>query len=119
MSHVILGMDIYFQTDKRFLKVEQILKNPRVALCTGNLQIEGTAELLGHPSNAEHAELSNLYKRKHPHSFEMYADMKDEIVIKVNPSLFTLWKYIDGKPCREYLNLVENIAYREHYELKD
>jgi general stress protein 26 len=119
MSHVNAGMDIFFQTDKRFLKIEQILKNPRVALCAGNLQIEGIAKLQGHPFDSENADFCSLYKQKHPHSFEMYAAMKDEIVIKVKPSLFTLWKYIDGKPCRDYLNLNENIAYREYYDMRD
>ena len=28
MGHVNIGMDIFFQTDKKFLKVEHILKNP-------------------------------------------------------------------------------------------
>lgn len=118
MSHVNTGMDIFFQTDKKFLKVEQILKNPRVALCAGNLQIEGIAELQGHPSDSENSEFCRLYKQKHPHSFEMYAVMKDEIVIRVKPSLVTLWKYVDGKPCRDYLNLCEDIAYRVYYELE-
>lgn len=119
MSHVNVGMEIFFQTDKRFLKVEQILKNPRVALCAGNLQMEGMAKLAGHPSDAENAEFCSLYKQKNPHSFGMYAAIKDEVVIKVKPSLVTFWKYIDGKPCRDYLNLNENVAYREYYELED
>lgn len=58
ISHVNAGMDIFFQTDKRFLKVEQILKNPRVALCAGNLQIEGIAKLEGHPSDSENADFA-------------------------------------------------------------
>ena len=119
MSHVNAGMDIFFQTDMRFLKVEQILKNPRVALCIGNLQIEGITELQGHPSDSKNVDFCSLYKQKHPHSFEMYAGMKDEIVVKVKPSLITLWKYIDGRPCRDYLNLNEDIAYKEYYILED
>lgn len=119
MSHINAGMDIYFQTDKRFFKFVQILKNPKVALCTGNLQVEGLAELRGHPFDSENAEFCSLYKKKHPHSFDMYAAIKDEIVIKVKPSLVTLWKYIDGRPCRDYLNLNESIAYREYYKQED
>ena len=118
MSHVNVGMDIYLQTDKKFLKVEQIAKNPRVALCVGNLQIEGVAKFEHHPSDLENTEFCNLYKQKHPHSFEMYSSMKDEIVIKVKPTLAILWKYINGKPCRDYLHLNGNIAYREYYELE-
>lgn len=117
MSHVNAGLIVFFQTDKQFLKVEQMLKNTSVALCTGNLQIEGPAELNGHPSEHRNSEFCNLYKKKHPHSFEKYTGMKNEIVVKVKPSLFTLWKYIDGKPCRDYLNVLEMRAYREFYKL--
>jgi nitroimidazol reductase NimA-like FMN-containing flavoprotein (pyridoxamine 5'-phosphate oxidase superfamily) len=117
MSHVNDGMDILFQTDKRFLKVEQMLKNPKVALCIGNLQIEGTAELLRHPSEPENADFCSIYRQKHPHSFEMYAYIKDEIVVKVKPSLITLWKYINGKPCRDYLDVLRAKAYRVFYEV--
>jgi general stress protein 26 len=116
VSHVNAGLDIYLQTDKKFLKVEQIAKNPRVALCVGNLQIEGVAEFERHPSDPENAEFCSLYKQKHPQSFEMYSSMKNEIVIKVKPALAILWKYIDGKPCRDYLHVDENIAYREYYD---
>lgn len=117
MSHINIGMDVYVQTDKKFLKVEQITKNPRVALCVGNLQIEGVAELKNHPSDPENAEFCNLYRQKHPGSFENYSSMKDEVVILVKPTLAILWKYIDGKPCRDYLLINENVAYREYYEL--
>ena len=119
MSHVNIGMDIFFQTDKRFLKVEQMVTNPKVALCVGNLQIEGIAELRGHPIDEESIEFTSLYKKKHPHSFDTYANIKHEIVVKVMPSLITLWKYVAGKPCRDYLNISEKIAYREYYKLED
>ena len=115
MSHVNVGVDIFIQTDKRYLKVEQINENPKVALCLDNIQIEGTAELLGHPMEPENAEFCNLYRQKHPHSFQLYTPLENEIIVKVRPTLFILWKYIDGKPCRDYLNMNENAAYREHY----
>lgn len=117
MSYVNTGLDIFFQTDRQFLKVQQMLENPRVALCTGNLQIEGTVKMQGHPLENINREFCNLYKIKHPHSFEKYTSLKEEIVVKVEPSLFTIWKYIDGNPCRDYLNVVESKAYREFYRI--
>lgn len=117
MSYVNTGLDIFFQTDRQFLKVQQMLKNPRVALCTGNLQIEGIVKMQGHPLDHINIEFSNLYKIKHPHSFDKYTSLKEEIVVKVEPYLFTLWKYIDGKPCRDYLNLFESRAYRDFYRI--
>lgn len=43
MSIVNIRLDLYFQTDRRFLKVDQIERNPNVALCAGSLQTEGHA----------------------------------------------------------------------------
>jgi general stress protein 26 len=119
ISHINIGLDIFFQTDKKFLKVKQINQNPRVALCISNLQIEGIAEFQGYPSDEDNIRFCELYKQKHPNSFEMYSGIKDEVIFKVRPSLITLWKYVTGKPCRDYLNITEKIAYREYYKLED
>ena len=119
MSHINIGLDVFFQTDKKFLKVKQINQNPRVALCISNLQIEGIAEFQEYPSDEENIRFYELYKQKHPNSFEMYSGIKDEIVLKIQPTLITLWKYVAGKPCRDYLNNHEKIAYREYYKLED
>ena len=48
MSCVNIGLNIYFQTDKRFIKFDQIKQNPQVALCAGNVQIEGMAKIGNH-----------------------------------------------------------------------
>ncbi|MFH1874239.1 MAG: pyridoxamine 5'-phosphate oxidase family protein [Pseudomonadota bacterium] len=117
MCHVNIGLNIFFQTDSRFLKIDQIRKNPQVAFCLGSLQIEGTAELLGHPSEVTNAKFSEHFKHKHPRAYEMYAHTKNQIVVKVSPTLFTQWKYIDDKPCREFLDLYQNTAYREYYNV--
>ena len=47
MSIVHMGMDIYFQTNKKYTKYIQMTKNPNVTLCTGNISIEGTAQEIG------------------------------------------------------------------------
>lgn len=117
MSYVNIGLDIYFGTDNRFLKVNQIKQNPKVAICIENLQIEGTAEIMGHPSRPENTEFCEAYKQKNPRSFEMYTMTKNEVVIKVTPHFFTQWKYIDGKACREFYDPAKNVSFREFYEV--
>lgn len=118
MSHINEGIDILFQTDGKFLKAEQIHKNPNVAVCIGNMQIEGTAIHSGKPVDPENAGFCEKYKQKHSHSFEMYAGVKTEIVFIVKPSFITLWKYINGKPCRDYFDVLKGMAYREYYEME-
>lgn len=43
VSIINQGLKIYFQTDIEFLKYRQIKENSNVALCQGNVQIEGQA----------------------------------------------------------------------------
>ncbi|MEW6106503.1 MAG: pyridoxamine 5'-phosphate oxidase family protein [Bacillota bacterium] len=115
MSYVNAGMEIYFQTGKGSTKYEQILANPRVALCLGNLQIEGEAEALGHPFCEANRAFCRLYRQKHPSAYELYSHREDEVVICVRPMLCALWKYVEGRPCREFLDLVGGRAFREDY----
>jgi len=50
MSCIIDGLNVFFQTDSGFLKIGQILENPRMALCHVNVQIEGNAWVEGIPA---------------------------------------------------------------------
>lgn len=44
---------IYFVTSKAYEKYKQIQKNKNVALCLGNIQIEGIAIIKGYPNLVE------------------------------------------------------------------
>lgn len=116
MSCIMLNHKIYFQTDYLFLKTQQIYKNPNVALCVDNIQIEGTAKVKGHPD--EDPEFSEGYKKYYRNSYDTYSHLKNQIVIEVEPTLITLWKYSDNrKPYREFLNLKLQNASREIYDI--
>lgn len=109
------GLKILFQTDKEFLKCQQIKENPNVALCYGNIQIEGRAQIAGHP--LEHEFFKDKYQKYHTASFRNYSHLEDEVVIEVEPTFITLWKYdSDNNPLREYLMIEEKKAYREYYK---
>lgn len=115
VSVINVGLKILFQTDKDFLKYRQIKENSNVALCSGNVQIEGRAKIAGHP--LEHHFFKENYPKRHAGSFRKYSHMRDEVVIEVEPSLITLWKYDnENKPLREYLMPDERKAYRDYYE---
>ena len=47
MFFVIYDNKFYCQTDKTFLKYQQIKSNPNVALCIDNIQVEGIAKNIG------------------------------------------------------------------------
>jgi general stress protein 26 len=115
MSIVNDGLNIFCQTDKRFIKVEQIQSNPKVALSVENIQIEAKAEIKGHPFSDENKRFSELYRIKHKTSFDKYSSSENETVLLFIPEKITLWKYLEQKPCRDFLFPEKNEAFREFY----
>lgn len=109
------GMIVYFQTDKNFVKYQQIKQNPNVALCIGNIQIEGTAQITCQP--LENPFFVEAYKKSHESSFKKYSHLKDNVIIEVRSKLVTYWKYdnVTDKPFRDFLNVEQQKAYREYY----
>ncbi len=116
VSIVNQGMKILFQTDTEFLKYRQIIENPNVALCSGNIQIEGQATITCHPF--ENPYFIENYKVIHKTAFEKYSHLKDNVIVQVEPSLITFWKYteVDRKPYRDFLDVKVQKAYREYYQ---
>jgi hypothetical protein len=116
MSPVNIGLNVYMQTSRSFTKTGQMMQNPNVALCLGNIQIEGAAEFLGHPMRDGNEAFRKLYMEKHRGSYERYSMLEDEIVFMVRAAHVTLWKYIDGKPCRDLLDVLQRTAVREYFD---
>jgi hypothetical protein len=120
VSCVYAGLEIYFQTANDSVKFAQISKNPNVALCAGNMQIEGVATIGQHPLDLTSEQFITLYKKEHFGSFKTYSHLKRNIVIRIDPTLVTFWKYDDeGQPYREFLYVGENRAEREYYDISD
>jgi general stress protein 26 len=115
MSCVIIGGNIYFQTDKKFDKYAQISANPNVALCIDNIQIEGTASFLGHLLSDENKVFAAAYKRHHRGSFNTYSSLPDNVLIKVVPTKVTLWKYGLKQVYRLFFDMVNEKAEKEIY----
>jgi len=111
MSIVNDGLTIMFQTGRHSEKSNQMRQNSNVAFSVGNMQIEATAEIFGHPNDNQL--FLDKYKAKYPQYHLMYTDMPDEVLVIASPMKITLYKYIDGKPCADVLDIVENRAYRE------
>lgn len=118
MSIINDGMTIYFQTDTDFLKYRQIKENPNVALCIGNIQIEGVAKITCH--SLENPFFVEVYKKNHEGSFAKYSHLKDATIIEVQPKRVTYWKYdeVTDMPFRDFLDLEQREAYREYYQMK-
>ena len=103
MSFVIFDNKFYCQTDKTFLKYQQIKLNPKVALCIDNIQIEGIAKNIGKP--LENKKFINLFKQYYKTSYEIYSFLENEILLEIEPTSIGVWIYKDFIPVREFYNL--------------
>mgnify|MGYP005768225687 CR=1 FL=1 len=99
MSVVMLEGRLFFQTDRTFRKYEQIKKNPHVALCADNIQIEGECEEVGRP--LDDPAFCLAYERYFPSSFRSYSMLENERLFAVTPSLVERWRYVDDIPYME------------------
>ncbi len=117
IEFVNIGLMLMFETDKRSGKYKQIKKNPNIAICAKNVQIEGTATLGSHPMEAVNRRFIELYKEHHPRAFQLYSHLENSVVITVNPHLITTWKNLDGKPFQDFLYIDELKAEREYYDI--
>lgn len=115
MSFVHDGIELFFQTDAEFLKTRQMRSNPLVAICQNHVQIEGTAQELGHPSSENCSRFIELYREKHPGSYSRYSTRPQNTVFRVFPNRVMLWKYIHGEPYRDWIDFENKKAWREAY----
>ena len=115
MSVVNDGVNIYFQTETLLDKYQQIVANPNIALCYHNVQIEGKAESRGRVASPENKKIREMYCANHNKAYERWQGLADQVFIEVKPVRITMWKYIDSKPCRDYLYIDERKAFREYY----
>ena len=105
MSIIVLDGCFYFQTDRAFRKYDQMKKNPNVALCIDNFQIEGVCRELGHPS--ENPDFCEEYEKSFKNSYDRYTSHAQERLFVVKPCYIQKWIYEDGEPFVEIFDLGE------------
>lgn len=113
MSFVIFDNKFYCQTDKNFLKYQQIQSNPNVALCVDNIQIEGIAKNIGKP--LENEKFIKIFKKDYRASYEIYSFLENEILLEIEPKFIKVWVYKDLIPIREFYNLQTKEIKQEMY----
>lgn len=116
MTCLVFDRAIWMQTDEKFPKYDQILNNPKVALCKGATQIEGIAKFCGHPLDKENEKFAKLLKNYHSESFEMYSKVPTEVVIKVTPEKVIDWLYEAGSSEIIKLDFLANKVVVENYK---
>lgn len=115
VSTIFMNGKIYFQTDIELLKYNQITENPNVALCELDLQVEGTAKILGHPLEEHNQDFVKLFSKRHISSFEKYTYLPNEVVIEVTPKRIEMRSYENNRPYVYNINLEnDNFSKRDY-----
>lgn len=97
MCFVYFDQSIYFLTGRRSNKCKQIEGNSNVSLCIENIQLEGIATIIGHPSEKQNELISNIFGNKFPFYFNRFAHYKAAVFIKVKIQNVKQWKMEDGR----------------------
>lgn len=93
----------YFQTDKTFRKYHQLIHNKQMALCAGNIQIEGICKELGTPR--ENPDFIELYATRFPGPFKRYSYLENTRVFEIAPFYIERWIYKEGSPFVEIMDV--------------
>ncbi len=100
-------LKIYFMTSKAYAKYKQIIKNTLVAMCFNNVQIQGRAVILGHPSSDENKEI--LERCEHlDKEFMYWAKYKNTVLIEVDITEVECW----NNNGRKYIDVLNKKSYR-------
>lgn len=115
ISVVVIDGRFYCQTGADYLKYQQLLQNPKAALCVKNFSIEGTCRDLGKPLDSANSAFANAYKKHFLLAYKSYSHIESERLLEITPTLIYSWSYELTKPYMEYWDF-ENRAYRKEYK---
>ena len=94
MCIVNTGLKVYFQTDRTFEKVKNIIENSNIAFNIGAYNFKGIAKIVGKPS--ENKEFIELIKQKHFETYKSYTLLENEVLIEADITECKIWG-IDSK----------------------
>lgn len=115
MSVVVLDGKFYCQTNRNFLKYQQILHNANVALCSNNFSIEGVVRDVGKPLDIENSSIAKEIKKHFLLAYKAYSGLEEERLLEIAPMLIYSWSYELTKPYMEYWDF-EKQTYRKEYK---
>jgi general stress protein 26 len=92
VSFASSGVEVYFMSFAANTKCRQIRANPHVALCRDNVQIEGTAQILGPVTDSSNAAYAGLLRDKYPEDYAANAAHPEMILLRVVPSRIGVYR---------------------------
>lgn len=117
VSTACCGDKVYFLSWEHHVKCHQIHDNPRVAICHGNIQIEGIADIKGNPLAEANMIYSQKFKMKQPRIFDIFTQFKGMILIEVSITSIRSYVQADGEHYLDCLDFTQKTAYRENMKI--
>ena len=94
MVSVISYNEKLYITSMKSEKLEQIEKNPNIALCADTMQIKGNGKILGYASDEKNKEVMMEYKNILPESFELFASNPEAVLAEFTLVQCKWWKNV-------------------------
>jgi|GEM_PF-5739808 len=102
------GLTVYMQTDSKFQKIQNIKENPNVAINNGAYNFKGKATIVGHP-NTNKLFIEKL-KTKHLKTYNLYTDLQDEVLIKIDLTEARIWDMYNDKTNIKVITAVDFVT---------
>lgn len=117
VSVIIHEGKILFKTDKNFRKTQQLIENPRVAICYWGVQIEGIAVNHGLVVDQADCSFQELYQKYWEKSYNAYPHKDSEILIEIVPKLVEIWdQYEEDKGFQLFIDFEQGKAEISTYD---
>ena len=97
MVSVISYNEKLYITSMKSEKLEQIEKNPNIALCADTMQIKGKGKILGYASDEKNKEIMMEYKNILPESFELFASNPEAVLAEFTLVQCKWWKNVQTR----------------------
>jgi general stress protein 26 len=109
-------LDIYFFTWKYSRKCTQIRKNSKISLCKDNIEIEGTAKIIGLMTSDKNKEILAFLKQRNPNGIKRWENKPNMVIVKIKPSFACIDGYfVNDDTYIEYIDFIKQKAYKDKW----
>lgn len=117
VSCIFYDDKIWFKTDKNFRKTQQLMANPKVAMCFNGTQVEGDARITGLVVDEPGRIFEKKYKEYLWGSYNAYSHEDTEILVEVTPRFVEIWDEDEHRNAFQiFLNFDDKTAIYKPYD---
>jgi len=120
ISAIMYDGKIWFKTDRNFRKTQQLIANPRVALCWNGVQVEVLAEICGLVVEEPGRVFEKKYREYLWQSYNRYSHEDTEILVCVEPRFVEIWDEDEDRNAFQiFLDFNQETAEKKMYDVEE